>query len=299
MLQFKEFNNNLECIKTNFVNDIQLKDLYKNLNDRDIRIIKLNFEGDIAQLIIKPDGFLIKLYPIACIFISKDPRRLILLNTDTFEVNEYCNYMLESEMKITKLSIISFIENLLSFHSDNLDTKIKLISSRMSNFTFDNIESRHLTQIAKIFHELLLLKNQYQEIRQTLTQINEIHNDKLKIINDLNKLDEFTRIINIYQNQFEEDVKNLSRMAKEIEILIQMTEIKFAERRNKIAVTSLNLDIIILGVSIISMFGSIFGMNLNSGLENIGYGLYLVLFFIIFLVLISYKFIRNQIFNNI
>ena len=66
-------------------------------------------------------------------YISKDPRRLILLNTDTFEVNEYCKYMLESEMKITKLSIISFIENLLSFHSDNLDTKIKLISSEFPN----------------------------------------------------------------------------------------------------------------------------------------------------------------------
>ena len=299
MLQFKEFNNNLQCTKTEYVNDYQLKNLYKSLNDRDIRIIKLNFEGDIAQLIIKLDGFLIKLYPIACIFITQDQKKLIILNTETFEVNEYCNYMLNGKMKITELNIISFIENLLSFHSDNLDSKIKLISSKMSSFTFDNIESKHLTQIAKIFHDLLLLKNQYQEIRQTLTQINDIHNDKLKIIKDLNKLDEFTRIINIYQNQFEEDVKNLNRMAKEIEILIQMTEIKFAEKRNKIAVTSLNLDVIILGVSIISMFGSIFGMNLDSGLENIDYGLYIVLSFVFLLVLISYKFIRNKIFNNI
>ena len=47
-------------------------------------------------------------------------------------------------------------------------------------------------------------------------------------------------------------------MVKEIEVLIQMTDIKFAERRNKIAITSLNLDIVILIVAVISMFGSIF-----------------------------------------
>ena len=298
MLQYKTFDNKLNCIKTDYVNDQQLKSLYNNFNDRDIRIIKLDFEGDIAQIIIKPNGFLIKLYPIACIFISTEPKSLIMLNTDNLEVVDYCNYMLEGLMKIENLSIISFIENLLSYHSDNLDKKIKKISSSISIFTFDNLESRQLSHIARIMHDLLLLKNQYQEIQQTLTQINDLPSDKLKIIQDISKIEEFTRIINIYQNQFEEDVKNLNRMVKEIEILIQMTEIKFAEKRNKIAITSLNLDIIILFVSIVSMFGSVFGMNLNSGLENLGYGLYIVLSFIILLVLITYKFIRNQIINN-
>ena len=74
MLQYKEFNNILTCIKTEYINDEHLKSLYNNLNDRDIRIIKLDFEGDIAQIIIKPNGFLIKLYPIACIFISTEPK---------------------------------------------------------------------------------------------------------------------------------------------------------------------------------------------------------------------------------
>lgn len=66
-------------------------------------------------------------------------------------------------------------------------------------------------------------------------------------------------------------------MVKEIEILIQMTDIKFAEKRNKIALLSLNLDFTILFVSIVSMFGSIFGMNLNSALEDFDFGLYFIL----------------------
>lgn len=299
MLQYKKFNNKLECTKTEYINDEQLKLLFDNFNDRDIRIIKLNFEGDIAQIIIKPTGFLIKLYPIACIFKSTEPKSLVMLNTDNLEVVDYCKYMLEGNMKINNLTIISFIENLLSYHSDNLDRKIKTISTNISVFTFDNIESRQLSLIAKILHDLLLLKNQYQEIQQTLTQINDLPNDKLKIIQDVSKIEEFTRIINIYQNQFEEDVKNLNRMVKEIEILIQMTEIKFAEKRNKIAITSLNLDIIILIVSIVSMFGSIFGMNLNSNLENISYGLYIIISIVLIIVLIIYRLIKEKVINNI
>ena len=176
----------------------------------------------------------------------------------------------------------------------NLDKKIKFFSNNIKSYTFDNIESQQLTKIAKILHELLLLKNQYQEIQQTLTQLNDLPSDKLKIISEISKIEEFSRIINIYQNQFEEDVKNLSRMIKEIEILIQMTDIKFAEKRNKIALLSLNLDFIILFVSIISMFGSIFGMNLNSALEDFEFGLYFILTGIISIATIFYTIIKNR-----
>ena len=41
MLQYKKFNNKLECIKTEYIEDQQLKLLYDNFNNRDIRIIKL------------------------------------------------------------------------------------------------------------------------------------------------------------------------------------------------------------------------------------------------------------------
>lgn len=297
MIRYKKFNHKMICNESNIIQLSQIKNIYNNFNERDTRIILLDFEGDIAQIIIKSDGFLIKLYPIACIYISgivnEGKPNLIILNTDNNEVQEYCHKMLEGNMKILELNVISFIENLLWYHSDNLDKKIKSLSNNIKSYRFDNIGSRDLSRIASILHNLLLLKNQYQEIQQTLTQINELPNEKLKIIGDINKIEEFSRIINIYQNQFEEDVKNLNRMVKEIEILIQMTEIKFAEIRNKIAVLSLNLDLIILVVSVVSMFGSIFGMNLDSSLEDINYGLYYVLIGIISFAFILYQIIKN------
>ena len=292
MISYKQYDDKLNCIKDEQIEYHQLKEIYSNFNERDIRIIKLDFEGDIAQIITKSNGFLIKLYPIACIFKSDEPKTLIVLNTQNQEVKEYCNYMIYGNMKIKNLTMISFFDNILSYHSDNLDKKIKKVSSEISRFTFDNIQSQHLGLIAKIFHDLLLIKNQYQEIQQTLTQINEWQSNKTKIVQESGNVEEFNRIINIYQNQFEEDVKNLNRMVKEIEILIQMTDIKFAERRNKIAITSLNLDIVILIVAVISMFGSIFGMNLDSSLEELSYGLYIILLFIIFLTLIFYYMIK-------
>ena len=292
MISYKQYDDKLNCIKEEQIPYHQLKEIYSNFNERDIRIIKLDFEGDIAQIITKSNGFLIKLYPIACIYKSEKPKTLTVLNTQNQEVIEYCNYMIYGNMKIKDLNMISFFDNILSYHSDNLDKKIKKVSSDIGRFTFDNVQSRHLGLIAKIFHDLLLIKNQYQEIQQTLTQINEWQMNKTKIIQELDNYEEFNKIINIYQNQFEEDVKNLNRMVKEIEILIQMTDIKFAERRNKIAITSLNLDIVILIVAVISMFGSIFGMNLDSSLEEISNGLYIILSIIIFLTVIFYYVIK-------
>ena len=300
MLLFKEYDSNLN-FKSNKIAFDSFCNLFDDLNERDSRIIKLDFEGDIAQFIVKSNSFLIKLYPIAAIFISSTPAKLFIFNTDNNDVDEFCNYMV-SNLKKTKqdfqLNMLSFIENLLNFHSGFLDKKIKIISGNISIYNLDNIKSKDLSKIAKIFHDLLLLKNQYQEIQQTLTQINELPNDKLKIVKELNQLEEFSRMINIYQNQFDEDVKTLNRMGKEIEILIQMTDIKFADKRNMIAITSLNLDIIVLIVSFISMFGSIFGMNLDSSLENIDYGLYFVLLFVILFAFLLFEFIKNYLVNT-
>lgn len=299
IIQFKIFNNILSCIKSSSVSYQEINNLNKNFSTRDSRIIRLDFDGDIAQIIIKSDGFIIKLFPIACFYQLTNPPELVILNTDNIEVQDFINYLTKGLYKIKDLNVISFMENLLSYHSEKLDYRINNLTNNIRFYSFDNIKSKDLTKIAKLFHELLLLKNQYQEIQQTLTQINEFPDEKLKLIREEDKIEEFSRIINIYQNQFEEDVKNLSRMAKELEILIQMTEIKFAEVRNKIAILSLNLDSIILIISIISMFGSIFGMNLNSSLEEIQYCLYYMLFVVVLIASFIYYFVKTVLIDSL
>tara|TARA_E500000178_G_scaffold307499_1_gene320476 strand:- start:387 stop:1289 length:903 start_codon:yes stop_codon:yes gene_type:complete len=293
MINYKILDENLKILKSSAINLQDITKICPSFNPRDSRIVRLDFDGDIAQLVIKSDGFILKLYPIACFYNSKNSPSLVILNSENFEVNDYIKNIYQGPMKINKLNEISFIENLLWYHSGKLDYKIKNLAENMKFFTFDNIQSQQLSKIAKLFHELLLLKNQYQEIQQTLTQINEMPSDKLKIIGEINKIEEFSRIINIYQNQFEEDIKNLIRMTKEIEILIQMTDIKFAEKRNKIAILSLNLDLVILTISIISMVGSIFGMNLNSSIENVKYCLYYMIILISSFALFIYNYIKK------
>lgn len=293
MLRYKEFDSFLNNTQDNLISISNIKSIYPEFIERDLRIIRLDFEGDIAQFIVKKNSFLVKLYPIASILLLDDPNKLIILNSDNNEVDEYCNYIQSKKNKINQLNIITFLENLLSFHSEKLDKKIKVISNEICVYNLENIESKDLIKIAKIFHDLLMLKNQYEEIQQTLTQANEISSKKL------NQIEDFSRTINIFQNEFEEDVKTLSRMVKEIEILIQMTEIKFADKRNNIALTSLNLDIIVLIISFISMFGSIFGMNLNSSLETIQYGLYYILLIVTIMSFIFFRLIKNIILYTI
>ena len=293
MLRYKEFDSSLNNTKDDIIATSNIKSIYPEFLDRDLRIIRLDFEGDIAQFIVKKNSLLIKLYPIASVLILDNPNKLIILNSDNNEVKEFCSYIELKKNKINSLNIITFLENILSFHSEKLDKKIKVISNQIGAYSLENIESKDLTKIAKIFHDLLILKNQYEEIQQTLTQANEISSQKL------NQIEDFSRTINIYQNEFEEDVKTLSRMVKEIEILVQMTEIKFADKRNNIALTSLNLDVVVLVISFISMFGSIFGMNLNSSLEVVKYGLYFILLIVFIASFIFLKLIKNFIFNCI
>lgn len=293
MLRYKEFDSSLNNTKDDIIATSNIKSIYPEFLDRDLRIIRLDFEGDIAQFIVKKNSLLIKLYPIASVLILDNPNKLIILNSDNNEVKEFCSYIELKKNKINSLNIITFLENILSFHSEKLDKKIKVISNQIGAYSLENIESKDLTKIAKIFHDLLILKNQYEEIQQTLTQANEISSQKL------NQIEDFSRTINIYQNEFEEDVKTLSRMVKEIEILVQMTEIKFADKRNNIALTSLNLDVVVLVISFISMFGSIFGMNLNSSLEVVKYGLYFILLIVFIASFIFLKLIKNFILYSI
>lgn len=293
MIKYKIFYKNMECTDDN-IDLNNLNYIYPNIDKRDIRVITLGFEGDIAQFILKEDGMILKLHPITCIYTFY-PEKLILLNIDNDEVNNYCNHLINSEYKINTLTVNQMIENLLLFHSFILDKKICEYSNKMKQFMLDTIKTDELFDISILFHNLLNLKNQYQEIQQTLLQIMETSDDSLLILNiDTN---EFKKIINIYQNQFEEDVKNLIRMGKEIEVFIQISEIKFAEMRNKIAINSLKLDLIILFTSTISMFGSIFGANIRNELEDINYGLYLVFLPLLLFTFIFVKIISECIFN--
>lgn len=123
LLEYSIFNEKLDCIKNSYSELFEFNNIYSNFSQRDIRIIKLDFDGDIAQIIIKSDGFIIKLYPIACIYKSNKSKQLIVLNSDNIEVKEYINYIFNGRIKINNLDVISFIENLLCFHSDNLDKK--------------------------------------------------------------------------------------------------------------------------------------------------------------------------------
>ena len=53
MVYYNIYNQNLDCIKTSYSELSEFNKIYSNFSQRDSRIIKLDFDGDIAQIIIK------------------------------------------------------------------------------------------------------------------------------------------------------------------------------------------------------------------------------------------------------
>ena len=52
-------------------------------------------------------------------------------------------------------------------------------------------------------------------------------------------------IIDLYYNQIGEDIKNITRLNKKIELFIDLININLAEKRNKFAKNTLNLEIVL------------------------------------------------------
>ena len=86
-----------------------------------------------------------------------------------------------------------------------------------------------------------------------------------------------------YKNQINEDIKNLDRFIKQVEMFIDLANLKLSETRNKIAKKSFHINFIGIILNFASFLSCFFGANLKSGLEDINYllwGLFLVNFII-------------------
>ena len=87
----------------------------------------------------------------------------------------------------------------------------------------------------------------------------------------LNIDDEPEQLLNTYSNEINEDIKNLKRLIKKIEIFVELININLAEKRNRFAKNTLNLEIVSFTYSLSLFFTYILGTNLKNNIENCSY----------------------------
>ena len=104
-------------------------------------------------------------------------------------------------------------------------------------------------------------------------------------------------IIDLYYNQIGEDIKNITRLNKKIELFIDLININLAEKRNKFAKNTLNLEIVSFSYSI-SLFSTyLLGTNLKNHLETNDYA-FLIIVIITIIINIPIYFILRCLFND-
>ena len=140
---------------------------------------------------------------------------------------------------------------------------------------------------------MLLELDKYIEYNETLENLKEknTYNIFNKKVTD-NLLD----IIDLYYNQIGEDIKNITRLNKKIELFIDLININLAEKRNKFAKNTLNLEIVSFSYSI-SLFSTyLLGTNLKNHLETNDYA-FLIIVIITIIINIPIYFILRCLFR--
>lgn len=271
------------------VNNLKLK--YPKLNIRDFKLFNSGRNIDIAKIVYRGDIIIIKLNDVSVI-LSKNES--LLFSSYKNKNDNFINYF--RSIKYDKNYFPLFIfENILIYLSEYIDNFLKNYRDKFSQYSIDKFKGSKYNQILKLQHCLLLTVNNYKEIFESLIEIKQ-EDYKYILFNQSQYNDELNKILDIYKNQIKEDIKNLERFIKEVDLFVKLVSLQLSNSRNKIATKSMFLTLISLVFTIGTFSNSLLGTNLNSGLENLNYAVW-VLMVIDFIFISSCYFILCKLYK--
>lgn len=259
-----------------------IKDKYKSLNDRDFKLFNSGYNTDIAKILYRNDINVIKLNDVS-VLLSKDDA--LLFSSNISFNDEFIKFIIRQKINADSYLPIWMIEQILIYLSEYIDKFLYKYNQEFSRYSIDNCKSSHFISICRLQHSLLLIQSYYKEIFESLEDIKDEHY-LLLLFNEEQYIDEIKKIIDVYKNQIKEDLKNLQRFIKEVELFVDMVNLKLSDQRNKINSKTLYISFISLLFSIGTYSSTLLGTNLKSGLENVDYFVwYLFLINCIFMVI--------------
>lgn len=246
----------------------QIKSKYNFITDRDFKLFNSDFNSDIAKILFNEQSIIIKLGIVSVILFKDD---IIIFSCYSNSKDNFINYFSNLEYNKNNYFPIWSFEMILIFISNYIDNYLDSCNFKFSKYNLDNFKTTQYVDILTFQHSLLTIQRDYNEIFDSL---DEIYNDKKykKILFKEQKyLDDLKNIFQVYTNQIKEDLKNLDRLIKQVELFINLASLKLSDTRNKIAQKSFHIGFISLLFDIGAFNFCLFGTNLNSGLENIQY----------------------------
>ena len=128
----------------------------------------------------------------------------------------------------------------------------------------------------------------------------EAYEEKIDLYHFKNK--ESKKILEVYSNQIKEDIKNISRLIREIDNFMKLFNIILDEKRNKYFSITVDLGILSLVFTICLFIPSLFSMNLyyfpDDG-ENFEYSGWIVMFLVCISIIPIYCILQKCIHNKL
>ena len=250
--------------KTFFLQQNQINQIIPSIKLRDFRLFTNDFRSDIAMIVNRDNALIVKFNDISCILLH-DKSYFIQFNSQLSI--KFINYVKQLNIETTENLINIAFEHVLTYLSNEfLENSFQLFSE----YSIDNFGKGQLKGLLKFQHNVLFQLDNYQEYLESL---NNIVNNKESYSLLFNENPDFEQTLYTYSNQISEDIKNLKRLIKKVEIFLELIDISLAEKRNKFARTTLNLEICSFTYSISLFMMYLLGSNLKNNMEDSNYAL--------------------------
>lgn len=274
--------------KNQVINEAQIKEKYCFVNKRYFKLFNSEYNNDSAQIIFRDSGIIIKLGDVSAILSVND---ILLFSSYKHGEDDFIKYF---KQKITDVNndipfSVWCFETILIYLSDHIDNYLEDCAVKFNRYSIDSFKSSQYIGILKFQHSLLVTKNNYQEIFESLEEINDEDEEFIHILFGAESYKkELEKILNIYTNQLNEDVKNLERIIKEVNMFIDIANLKLADTRNKIAIKSIYISFTGIIMNVGTYLNTLLGSNLNSGIEDVSYFMWWLFAINIVIMIISY-----------
>ena len=127
---------------------------------------------------------------------------------------------------------MNLFENILIYLSQQSDNFLENTSNQITKFSIETTGQHELLKIITLQHSVLIELNKYKEYLESLRKLT--NTDLLFFCNfQQHDISEIKKIISVYDNRFQEDIKNLERILKRIEIFVNVSNISLSKIRTK------------------------------------------------------------------
>jgi Mg2+ and Co2+ transporter CorA len=264
----------------------ELFSLIPDLLERDLYIIDETMNFRISSYSIKKSHILIKLDFIRAI-ISKNNVHFIKINNKTKSqlledrlFKNICNQKNKDNKHISfENKVIECILEFIDHYYTELLDKIIPKSSNIIN----NDEDGELKLIFDIKKELVSMRFCIKDIYDLLEGMCDYEINDFGEFFTEDTFDQFIEVIRSFVHHFEENIDILNKINDSLDLKLNILDIKSSILRTRMDKMNLLFGIFMISISVCTFITGIFGMNLNSTIQNSIVGFYVAIVFMIFL----------------